>query len=38
MIAGFDSPGTVSTPAAQAPAATKLTWPKERTPELPMKR
>ena len=37
MIAGFSLPGTVSTPAVQAPSATKLTCPNERTPELPMK-
>jgi hypothetical protein len=33
----FDSSGTVSTPAAKAPTATKLIWPNERTPELPTK-
>ena len=37
MIAGFSPTGTESTPATQAPSATKLTWPNERTPELPMK-
>ena len=35
MIAGFSSTGTESTPAAQAPTATKLMWPNETTPELP---
>ena len=38
MVAGFSSTGTESTPAVQAPTATKLTWPNERTPELPTKR
>ena len=33
----FDSSGTVSTPAANAPTATKLIWPNESTPELPTK-
>jgi hypothetical protein len=33
----FDSSGTVVTPAANAPTATKLIWPNERTPELPTK-
>ncbi len=33
----FDSSGTVITPAANAPTATKLVCPKERTPELPTK-
>ena len=33
----FDSSGTVMTPAANAPTATKLVCPKERTPELPTK-
>jgi hypothetical protein len=33
----FDSSGTVITPAAKAPSATKLIWPNERTPELPTK-
>ena len=37
MIAGFSLTGTESTPAVHAPSATKLTWPNERTPELPMK-
>ena len=37
MIAGFSASGTDSTPAVQAPTATKLMCPKERTPELPMK-
>ena len=33
----FDSSGTVITPAANAPTATKLVCPKEMTPELPTK-
>ncbi len=33
----FDSSGTVSTPAANAPTATKLICPNEITPELPTK-
>ena len=33
----FDSSGTVRTPAANAPTATKLIWPNESTPELPTK-
>ena len=33
----FDSSGTVITPAAKAPSATKLIWPNESTPELPTK-
>ena len=33
----FDASGTVITPAAKAPTATKLVWPKERTPEFPTK-
>jgi hypothetical protein len=33
----FDSSGIVITPAANAPTATKLICPNERTPELPMK-
>ncbi len=37
MIAGFSLDGTVSTPAVHAPSATKLMWPNERTPVLPMK-
>jgi hypothetical protein len=37
MNAGFSCSGTDSTPAAQAPTATKLTCPNERTPELPTK-
>ena len=37
MIAGFSLTGTDSTPAVQAPSATKLMWPNESTPELPMK-
>jgi hypothetical protein len=32
----FWSSGTVSTPAVQAPTATKLMCPNESTPELPM--
>ena len=36
MIAGFSLRGTESTPAVQAPSATKLMWPNESTPELPM--
>ena len=36
MIAGFSPTGTVSTPAVQAPIATKLMCPNESTPELPM--
>ena len=36
MIAGFSPTGTDSTPAVQAPIATKLMWPKDSTPELPM--
>ena len=35
MVAGFSATGTERTPAAQAPTATKLMWPKETTPELP---
>ena len=35
--AAFSSSGTVSTPAQNAPTATKLIWPKESTPELPTK-
>ena len=37
MIAGFSPAGTESTPAVQAPTATKLMCPKLSTPELPMK-
>jgi hypothetical protein len=37
MIAGFSLVGTESTPAVQAPSATKLMCPNDRTPELPMK-
>ena len=37
MIAGFSPAGTESTPAVQAPSATKLMWPNESTPELPTK-
>ena len=37
MIAGFTSDGTDRTPAVHAPSATKLMWPKESTPVLPMK-
>ena len=33
----FDSSGTVITPEANAPTATKLIWPNESTPELPTK-
>ena len=33
----FDSSGTVITPAAKAPSATKLICPNESTPELPTK-
>ena len=33
----FDSSGTVITPAANAPTATKLICPNESTPELPTK-
>ena len=33
----FDSTGTVITPAANAPTATKLICPKETTPEIPTK-
>ena len=33
----FDSSGTVRTPAANAPTATKLIWPNDSTPELPTK-
>jgi hypothetical protein len=33
----FSAGGTVSTPATNAPTATKLICPKERTPELPTK-
>ena len=33
----FESSGTVITPAANAPTATKLIWPNESTPELPTK-
>jgi hypothetical protein len=29
--------GIVITPAAKSPIATKLIWPKEMIPELPMK-
>ena len=35
IVAGFSSLGTASTPAAQAPTATKLMWPNESTPEFP---
>ena len=35
IVAGFSSLGTERTPAAQAPTATKLMCPNERTPELP---
>ena len=37
ITAGFSATGTVSTPATHAPTATKLMWPNETTPELPMK-
>ena len=33
----FDSSGTVITPEANAPTATKLIWPNDSTPELPTK-
>jgi hypothetical protein len=33
----FTPGGIVSSPAAKAPTATKLMWPKESTPELPTK-
>ena len=33
----FDSTGTLMTPAANAPTATKLIWPNESTPEIPTK-
>jgi hypothetical protein len=33
----FDSRGTVMTPAANAPTATKLICPNDRTPEIPTK-
>jgi hypothetical protein len=33
----FSAVGTVSTPAANAPTATKLICPNESTPELPTK-
>ena len=36
MIAGFSPRGTDSTPAVHTPSATKLMWPNETTPELPM--
>ena len=35
--ASFSSSGNDVSAAAKAPTATKLTWPNERTPELPMK-
>ena len=34
---GFTSVGTVISPEANAPTATKLTCPNESTPELPTK-
>ena len=37
MIAGFSEAGTDSTPAVQAPIATKLMCPNESTPEFPTK-
>ena len=37
IVAGFSSTGTDSTPAVQAPIATKLMCPNDRTPELPTK-
>ena len=37
MVAGFSVTGTESTPAAQAPTATKLMWPNDSTPEFPTK-
>ena len=37
IVAGFSSTGTESTPAVQAPTATKLMCPNESTPELPTK-
>ena len=37
MIAGFTPDGTDRTPAVHAPRATKLMWPNESTPVLPMK-
>ena len=37
VIVGFSVTGIVITPAANAPTATKLTWPNETTPELPTK-
>ena len=37
IVIRFWSSGTVSTPAVQAPTATKLTCPNDSTPELPMK-
>jgi hypothetical protein len=37
IVIRFWLSGTVRTPAVQAPSATKLIVPNERTPELPMK-
>ena len=37
MIADFSAAGTDRTPAVHAPTATKLMWPNDSTPELPMK-
>ena len=37
FVAGFSSTGTESTPAVQAPTATKAMCPNETTPELPTK-
>ncbi len=34
-VVGFTSAGAVVIPAANAPTATKLTWPNEMTPEFP---
>ncbi len=36
-MVGLSSTGIVITPAANAPTATKLTCPKEITPEFPTK-
>ena len=37
IVAGFSCSGIERTPAAQTPAAKKLMWPNESTPEFPTK-
>jgi hypothetical protein len=37
LTAAFWILSTVARPATNAPTATKLTWPNDSTPEVPMK-